>query len=626
MADLKGKIAYIRNAIYKAGNTGLLVLPLLLMDVYIRVLSTEINYSRAEMYFPSIMFSVVWICAIVLVCFFLGHKIGRILYLTVFLLFFAVFVTNTVYFKYTGFFFNFNLLESAGEGSAYILDTVKNAGVVTYIICFAVLISGIFAFIRFPKNKKLRIKPLIVTIVSFIVVISLIPFAFGKKNTALEWDTWRNPGNVYENFSDSNKCIKICGLYQYTARNFYTTFIRSDSVKDASETEFLEAEYASLAEHEENKFTGIFKDKNVIFLQLEGIDSWLLNETDMPNLYGMLGNSIVFDNHYSYYTGGGSTFNSELAAITGFITPVSYLRNPYSFNTNYYPGSLPNMLKDNGYSVNAFHMNSGEYYSRELNYLNWGFDNYFSLIDDGGYTDTSYELDTELVLNDFFYEKLFKGNQPFMHYMITFTPHTPFSVNSKMGKMLVERLIPEGTEIPDMGEEQCARFFASETDRMVGLLLDGLEENGLLENTVIVAFADHYLYTLNDKSILDKYKTTENNLINHTPFFIWSKNQEEQHIDKVNSQIDILPTVLNMLGVDYFNEYYIGKDIMDENYDGYVFFSDYSWYDGNIYAENGAADGVSADYEYVNSMNELINNHIKRNDLTLKYDYFRRIK
>lgn len=625
MADLKGKMAHIKNVIYKAGNTVLLVLPLLLMDIYVRMLAGRINYSRAEMYFPSIMFSVVWISAIVLVSVFSGSKLGRVMYLSVFLIFFAFFLTHSVYFNYTGFFFNFNLLESAEEGSAYILDTVKNTGYVTYIICIAVLISGIVAFFMFPKGKKIKIKSLIITIVSFVVAISLLPITFGKKNTSLEWDTWRNPGNVYENFSDSNKCMKICGIFQYTARDFYTSFIRSDNEVDDGDIEFLESEYASLTEHETNPYTGIFKDKNVIFLQLEGIDSWLFNEKNMPNLYGMLENSIVFDNHYSYYTGGGSTFNSELAAITGFITPITYLKNPYSFNTNYYPGSLPRLLKNEGYTANAFHMNTGEYYSRELNYLNWGFDNYFSLMDDGGYTDKSYELDTELVQNSVFYEKLFKGNQPFVHYLITFTPHTPFSSDSKTAKMIAERQGMDKTELDEMDEELVAEFFASETDRMIGLLIEALEENGLAENTVIVAYADHYLYTLNDKSILDKYKTTNNNLINHTPFFIWSKGQEEQHIQKVNSQIDILPTVLNMLGVDYYNEYYIGKDIMNEDYNGFVFFSDYSWYDGNIYVENGTAGG-SSDNEYVNDMNEQINNCIKRNDLTLKYDYFRKLK
>ena len=61
-----------------------------------------------------------------------------------------------------------------------------------------------------------------------------------------------------------------------------------------------------------------------------------------------------------------------------------------------------------------------------------------------------------------------------------------------------------------------------ETDYMVGLLMQALKDNNLYDNTVIVAYADHYLYTINDKSVLGKYKETDNNLINRTPFFIWT--------------------------------------------------------------------------------------------------------
>lgn len=102
---------------------------------------------------------------------------------------------------------------------------------------------------------------------------------------------------------------------------------------------------------------------------------------------------------------------------------------------------------------------------------------------------------------------------------------------------------------------------------------------------------------------------------------------ERVDIVKVNSQLDILPTVLNMLGVTFCDEYYVGRDIMDEFYGGYVFFSDYSWYDGVNYVHY--SDDVSIDIvqkEYIDKTNEHINTIIKKNDLTLKYDYFRRLE
>ena len=98
-------------------------------------------------------------------------------------------------------------------------------------------------------------------------------------------------------------------------------------------------------------------------------------------------------------------------------------------------------------------------------------------------------------------------------------------------------------------------------------------------------------------------------------------------IEKVNSQIDILPTVLNMMEMAYNDEQYVGRDIMDANYPGYVFFSDYSWYDGINYVENGeSTNNPDVDPLYIKETNALINNLIQKNDLALKYNYFKNRK
>ena len=615
--------------LYKRGiiNLILLALPFMLMDFIIRVLSLGVKYNMPGILIPNILFTFIWVCIIVSFSLMCGHTVGRIIYGTIFLLFFISFFAQLVYYPYTGFFFSFNLTRAASEGSAYILSTLAHTSLFVYISSAAVLALGIVVTVKFPNYKRAGFKAFIIILVVFTVFHFIIPIFFGEMNKSLEWDTWRNPRNVYDSFSDSNKCIKICGFFEYTVRDFYVTFLRPKVKAEPDESKFLDAAYAMKTPHKKNPYSGIFKGKNVIFLQLEGIDTWLMTSETMPNLYSMKKNALVFDSHYSYYTGGGSTFNSELAVITSFLTPFSYNKNPYLFNTNYFPGSLPNVLKKAGYSCNAFHMNSGEYYMREKNYINWGFDNYYSLVDDGNYSDMSYQLDRELVQNELFYEKLFLAEEPFMHYIITYTPHTPFSLDSKMGALLADTVYGTDVEKPEMTEEEVVRFFASETDYMIGLLFDALEENNLLDNTVIVAFADHYLYTLSDKSILDAYKRTDNNMINRTPFLIWSKELSELHVGKVNSQVDILPTVLNMLGVEFYDEYYIGRDIMDRKYGGYVFFSDYSWYDGiNYYELDRVINNRYADPTYVDETNVRINNIIRKNDLTLKYNHFKKLK
>ncbi len=604
-----------------------LALPFLLMDAFIEILATDVSYFHPRIFLPNALFLIIWIGIIVVIARGLKGNLGRVFYAFIFTIFFILFLTHFVYYPYTGFFFSFNLLESAGEGKAYIADTLKTMSFFSIFVCFLTLLSGIYAIIKFPKPKRFHFKRIIVFIAGFIMLHSWAPLLLGPPNSSLQWDTWRNPRNVYDSFNDSNKNIRICGLFEYSYRDLCTTFLKPKEPDNPEELKFLEKLYSSQTKHETNEYTGIFEGKNVIFIQLEGLDSWLLNEKDTPTIYNMQKNSIVFKNHYSYYNGGGSTFNSELAVSTGFITPISYTKNAYSFNNNDFPYSLPRMLKKKGYTANAFHMNNGEYYMRDINYRNWGYDNYYSLMDTKQYKDTSYQLDRELILNKSFYDKMFKQKGPFIHYLITYTPHTPFSLNSTLGKIYAEKEFGTSTDIPNLSEEEVARLYASETDYMMELLLKALEDNGLIDNTIIVAYADHYLYTLKDKTILDKYKNTEDNRINQTPFFIWSKDFKGMEVSKVNSQLDILPTVLNLLGVNYYNESYIGRDIMDELYKGLIFFSDYSWYDGVNYVQY--SDSVSTDIvnkNYIDKTNDTINTLIKKNDLTLKYDYFKRIK
>lgn len=597
-----------------------LTVPFFLMDCFVRLSTITVNYHMLVAILPSILFTLVWIAVIILISVCFNKVIGRIFYGLCFIAFFLMFVCQSFYFEYAESIFSFGYLKSSAMPAFNISKMFKSAGVFVYLKCIVVFIAGVFAIIKFPNKKKNHFAPMLPIFGLFIVAHTVVPWGLGIPNTSLKWNTWQNPQNVYMDFIDSNKTIKICGFYEYTIRDIGTAFFKPKKEPTDQELIFLKDSYKEKTLHQANEYTGIFKGKNVIFLQLEGIDSWLLTEEDMPNLYGMLNNSMVFDNHYSFYNSGGSTFNSEFTINTGFITPFSYTHNAYAFTKNRFSYALPRMLKASGYSANAFHMNSGEYYMRTLNYRNWGYDNYYSLMDDTEYKDDSYQFDRELILNRFFYDKMFKRKKPFMNYVITYTPHTPFSIKSGMGKSLAREVYGKDAELPDMNEEESARFFAAETDRMIGLLLGALQDTGLYEDTVIVAFTDHYLYTLKDQSIIEKYKTSENNLVNNTPFFIWSYDTEYTKISKVNSQLDIMPTVLNMFGIEYYNEHYIGSDIMDENYSGYVFFNDYSWYDGVNYVEE---DTIDTENEYINEMNKKINDLIKRNDLTLKYNYLK---
>lgn len=629
--DLLKKI--YTDYIKKYGYIFLIFLPLLLMDIIIRSFGNGTNLYKVWNIIPN-LFTITWACLFIGISLSLKSKIGKWVYLSVNILFLIMFLTNGIYYSTTHNFFDFILLESTSEGAPYMMDCIKNCNVWIYIWFVIIIFTIYIGFKKIPKKDNFNYKNVIIVVLVFLLIHLLLPNLYGSANSSLEWNTWQNPRNIYKNFNDANKSMSITGLYEYTIRNFYITFLQTEEEETSEDYEFL-MEAFSVNNNEVNKYTGIFKNKNLIFVQLEGIDDWLLTEKDMPTLYGMLNNSFVFQNHYSYYNGGGSTFNSEFAVNTGFITPLSYTQNAYSFNKNSFPYSMANMFKNQDYVVNAFHMNSGEYYSRQTNYTNWGYDKYYGLLDINDYKDKSYTLDRELINDVTFQEKMFSKDSKFVDYIITYSNHLPFTNTKGVCKLLYDMEMDLDDTV-DMGEEssstfvqlteeECIRKQAHETDYMMELLLKKLTELNLIDDTVIVVFTDHYLYTVEDKTILDKYKNTSNNLINKTPFFIWQNNMKRTNIKEVTSQLNILPTTLNLFGINYNPNYYIGSDALSSNYKGIVFFSDYSWYDGNIYVDNGViANNKSSSQEYLDEKNYYIHYLTKKNDLALKYNVFKK--
>ena len=623
----------IKNFISNYYYIFIISLPFILIDIVTRILGYKIHFYGLGRLVPN-LFTISYIILIIGISLSLEKRKGKILYIIFFIISFIIFITNNIYYSMTGTFFDFSLLLLASEGSEYFLDAILKCNIWVYISSIIIIVCFIFGIKYFRENKKTNLKRIIKIFFIFLILHFITPLLLGKANDNLDWSTWRNPRNIYINFNDNNKSMMISGIYEYSVRNFYITFIKAKKTTNEEDITFLKEEYSKEEESYNTKYTGKYKDKNLIILQLEGTDNWLITEEDTPTLYNMMKDSINFTNHFSYYNGGGSTFNSEFAVNTGFITPLSYTQNAYTFNKNYFPYSLANLFKNEGYSVNAFHMNNSEYYSRGTNYKNWGYDNYYGLKDLGTYKNDLYTLDRELILNETFNEKMF-SEEKFVDYIITYSGHLPFTTEKGVCKKLITEDIlkeenieelPNDYILPSKTEEECARRQAKETDYMVELLLNNLKEKNLIDNTIIVVFTDHYLYTLSDQTILEKYKDTNNNLINKTPFFIWDNGNSKKKITAVTSQLNILPTLINLFGLEYHPNYYIGYDALNPNYNGYVFFSDYSWYDGNVYVDGG----IVTNEKYIDPLiledkNYFINYMIRKNDLTLKYNYFKQI-
>ena len=160
-------------------------------------------------------------------------------------------------------------------------------------------------------------------------------------------------------------------------------------------------------------------------------------------------------------------------------------------------------------------------------------------------------------------------------------------------------------------------------------MLEELEAHGELENTVIIGITDHYTYGYkNEKALLELSGVDETLLLERTPCFIWSADLQAQKVDKVLNTSDLLPTVLNLLGVE--SPYsYLGSDAFDDRYDGFVPFSDGSWIYGDaawdakekkLFSATGKS--VTLSQEAQKAVTERVQKFVRINNLILDVDYY----
>ena len=161
------------------------------------------------------------------------------------------------------------------------------------------------------------------------------------------------------------------------------------------------------------------------------------------------------------------------------------------------------------------------------------------------------------------------------------------------------------------------------------ILLEELEAHGQLENTVIIGVTDHYTYGYKDMdSLLALSGVEEELLLEKTPCFIWAADLEPMTVDKVLNTSDLLPTVLNLLGVE--SPYtYIGHDAFDDGYDGFVPFSDGSWIYGDAAYDAGADQLLSVSgrsqtvtAQIQQTLAQRVQEFIRINNLILETDYY----
>lgn len=504
----------------------------------------------------------------------------------------------------------------AGEGADYLTWAITVVSPTFILIAIATIIIGIIGVVIFPlaynNSKRHSIVCLVIGIVC-LVCMTFVPKLYGEVDETHFW----SQSFEYNAFTNANYDMELAGMYQFVARDIKLQLSRGKRQEEDIQT--AATFFAEKATHTANSLSGVFAGKNLIVVMMESLDDWVITETDTPTIYRLMNNGIKFSNFYTPQYSNGYTFNSEFAFNTG-IYPYRNGNIAYFTLNNSFPYSIGNRFKTIGYAVNSFHEGSADFYNRGENHLVWGFEKYYSYQDYSSDGISIYD-DRFIVACNELYADLVSAT-PFFSFVITYSPHLPYSGTDEAAQIALS-LYPQYNTEADR-EVNVLRAKARLTDDMFNQLLTRLEEDGLLEDTVIVGFGDHYAYGLSDKNQLQKLSEEAGcPILEKTPAFIYCAGMDlAMTVDKVAQITDLAPTIMNLFGLEVPREI-MGRDIFDDTYEGYVIFPNGSWLTEQAYVRdrvlqwnNGMID------EEIAAMNSYVQQVYQVNDAILNSDYY----
>jgi len=297
----------------------------------------------------------------------------------------------------------------------------------------------------------------------------------------------------------------------------------------------------------DNNYKALLKGKNLIFIQVESLESFVINrkindQEITPNLNRLMANSLYFPRIYEQVNEGTSS-DSDLMSNTS-IYPVRRGSTFFRYPENSY-NSLPKILQKHGYSTTAIHPDKGSFWNWMPALKSIGFEkciegSYFNRdeIIGLGISDGSYLRQIATIVND--------QKPPFYTFMVTLTSHGPFDIPKKYRKLNLD---------VKLDETKLGGYFQSlhYTDEQIGMFISKLKESGTLENSVLVIYGDHcgvHKYYQDELKMIqpaEDWWLEQNKCI---PLFVYNPGLHGEEIKSIGGQIDIFPTVCYLMGVE----------------------------------------------------------------------------
>lgn len=375
-----------------------------------------------------------------------------------------------------------------------------------------------------------------------------------------------------------------------------------------------------------NEYTGMFEGYNLIMLTCEGFSPWAVDEELTPTLYKLIHEGFYFRNFYTpiWIT---STSDGEYAACTG-LYPDLKKNNSFKRSADVaMPLGLGHQFTRLGYVAKAYHNNSYTYYGRNLSHPNLGYD--YKAVGNGlkitkRWPQSDLEM-MEVSIPEYINEERFHA------YYMTVSGHLEYSFSgnsmAKKNKSVVENL---------PYSDACKAYIACnyELELAMTYLLEQLEAAGKLENTVIVMSADHYPYGLTQEQIeeLEGGEVEQTFELYRNHCVIWSGSMKEPVVvDKYCSSVDIVPTLMNLFGMEYDSRLYSGQDMLSDASSLVIFkdgsfITDYCKYDVGKKKIIPLVEGVEITEDYIKTVRSIVTSRLGIARGILNQNYYGAIK
>lgn len=575
-----------------------------------------------------------------------SEKVNRIFGYIIYFIFCFWFALETIFKAFLQTFFSLDCFKLSDQAMGFAGETIKViVGNIHYLILFFLPFILLIIFrkkidLNIKENKKYLYSYIILIPLSFLSYRLYINSTKDNKDISL-YDLYYNTNNIplsiqkmgvlsstgldiYRNiFGFEDKVIEVNyeeenndeDLFVYEKNNLDLDLSSNKLNKDIKE--YIDNNPGT----SKNKYTGMFENKNLIFVVAESFSEIGIDKDRTPTLYKLTNNGFIFDNFYvPYYL---STIGGEFQSLTGLYPNYSTLTK-WKSGKNSFPYGLATTFKEKGYNTYAYHAHDG-YFQNRYKYLKaLGFDN-FKACNMGLNINCNMwpESDIEMIkatTNDYI-----NSDKPFMTYYMTVSGHLDYTKesNSIVSKNwdLVKNL-----DYSDKAKSYLATQI--ELDRAMESLLKELENKGILEDTVIVLLADHYPYGLSLEEIneLSSYQRDELFEINHNALIIYNSSMKNINITKVGMPIDVLPTVYNLFDIKYDSRLFAGSDLLS-NSEGMVILDNLSWItDKGKYNSLNNKHSDNLDNNYINNINNIIQNKIIFSRNMLTYNGYKYIK